>query len=412
MGKIKKLCNIASFVEDKIQSDQISLSEYITTDNLLQNKQGRTIANNLPPQVCSLIRYQKGDMLISNIRPYLKKIWYATNNGGASNDVLVIRSITPELSKYVYALLLQDDFYDYTMKACKGSKMPRGDKLHIMQYPVHEIANPERIGDLFAALDDKIALNRRINEKLEAMAKRLYDYWFVQFDFPDENGRPYKSSGGKMVWNETLKREIPAGWEVKRIGERISLERGISYSTANLQGNGIPMINLGSFAIGGGYKNCNLKTYSGEYSDNKIIAPYDLLICLTQQTSIDFSKDVIGCPMLVPDIFRSDIVISQDLAKVVCCDELKYYLHQLFKTFYFHKYITGFVSGSNIMHLDASGILQHKTVIPPKSILQKYKDISQSIFTKTSKSSEEISRLTALRDRLLPLLMNGQVEVG
>ena len=142
-----------------------------------------------------------------------------------------------------------------------------------------------------------------------------------------------------MVWNETLKREIPAGWEVCEIGERISLERGISYSTANLHGDGIPMINLGSFAIGGGYKNGSLKTYNGTYSDGKIIAPYDLLVCLTQQTSIDFSKDVIGCSMIVPDIFKSDIVISQDLAKVVCCGELKYYLHQLFKTFHFHKYI-------------------------------------------------------------------------
>ena len=91
------------------------------------------------------------------------------------------------------------------------------DMLNKVIVPLPPLPIQRKIAAVLTALDDKIALNRRINDKLEAMAKRLYDYWFVQFDFPDENGRPYKSSGGKMVWNETLKREIPAGWEVNNL---------------------------------------------------------------------------------------------------------------------------------------------------------------------------------------------------
>ena len=95
-------------------------------------------------------------------------------------------------------------------------------KLAIIDIPLPSLPIQCKIAAVLAALDDKIALNKRINDKLESMAKRLYDYWFVQFDFPDKNGRPYKSSGGKMVWNETLKREIPEGWEVKRLGEHLN----------------------------------------------------------------------------------------------------------------------------------------------------------------------------------------------
>ena len=131
-----KLGEIAYFVEDKISSDDVSLSEYITTDCLLQNKKGRTIAQNLPPKPCSLTKFKKGDVLIGNIRPYLKKMWYADIDGGCSLDVLALRAKNEDESSYLYSLLLQDDFYDFVMKATKGSKMPRGDKKHILTFCV------------------------------------------------------------------------------------------------------------------------------------------------------------------------------------------------------------------------------------------------------------------------------------
>ena len=199
-----KLNDIAYFVEDKISSENIKLDQYVTTDSLLQNKKGRTFAQNLPPQKCSLVHFKKGDVLLGNIRPYLKKIWYANIEGGCSQDVLVLRAKNNLESKFLYALLMQDSFFDYEMKATKGSKMPRGDKSHIINFPCLDLNNKTEIGKLLSSLDDKIALNNRINAKLEQMAKRLYDYWFVQFDFPNADGKPYKSTGGKMVWNEML----------------------------------------------------------------------------------------------------------------------------------------------------------------------------------------------------------------
>jgi type I restriction enzyme S subunit len=162
------LSDVAVFVTEHISSRDIALTEYVTTDSLLQNKQGRTKANNLPPKECTLTKFKRGDILIGNIRPYLKKIWKADGNGGCSTDVLVFRAKDNHDSSFLYALLAQDAFYNYAMKGVKGSKMPRGDKAQIMRFPIPSFtcAQEENIGKLIANIESKIALNRAINRNL------------------------------------------------------------------------------------------------------------------------------------------------------------------------------------------------------------------------------------------------------
>ena len=128
------LKDIAQLVTDKISSRQVTLQDYVTTDSLLPNKQGRTIAQNLPPQPCTLTRFQVGDVLVANIRPYLQKVWLADCEGAASTDVLVFRSINGHSSQYLYAVLLQDSFYEWVMLGTKGSRMPRGNKDNIIRF--------------------------------------------------------------------------------------------------------------------------------------------------------------------------------------------------------------------------------------------------------------------------------------
>lgn len=165
-----KLSSIAYYVTDKISSNDISLPEYVTTDCILQNKKGRKIATNLPPQPCSLTRYQHGDVLIANIRPYLKKIWFADMDGGASSDVLVFRAKEGHSPSFLYAVLLQDSFFDSVMQGAKGSKMPRGDKEQILRYEMPTLSySEESIGTFFLNLDYKIRLNKQINQNLPTL---------------------------------------------------------------------------------------------------------------------------------------------------------------------------------------------------------------------------------------------------
>lgn len=169
-----KLSEIAFYVEERVNSDTISLEKYVTTDCILQNKRGRECATNLPPQSCCLVCYKKGDVLVANIRPYLKKIWYADMDGAASSDVLVFRAKDGHSSEFLFAALLQDSFYDYVMQGAKGSKMPRGDKEQIMRYemPTLSVAE-ESIGKFIMDINRKIRLNEQINQNLPTLDHSL-----------------------------------------------------------------------------------------------------------------------------------------------------------------------------------------------------------------------------------------------
>ena len=391
-----KLGEIAYFVEDKISSDDVSLSEYITTDCLLQNKKGRTIAQNLPPKPCSLTKFKKGDVLIGNIRPYLKKMWYADIDGGCSLDVLALRAKNEDESSYLYSLLLQDDFYDFVMKATKGSKMPRGDKKHILTFLCFDINNKIKIGDLFSKIDSKIALNRRINTKLETIAKRLYDYWFVQFDFPDANGNPYKSSGGKMVWNDALKREIPEGWEVKSIFDACNLVYGFPYATDSFDEENLETSQKPYKVVR--IRDIQHNSYSAkttEKADDKYRTKRnDLLVGMDGYFHMNFW-------------FRDDDFVNQRIVRLRETQISTLILYYQMKPFI--KFKEEMAKGSTVGHLSDKDLKQLFVVIPNDNSIS---NIFDAILNLMTERKAETARLTALRDKLLPLLMNGQVEVA
>ena len=286
------------------------------------------------------------------------------------------------------------------------------DKIKDCTVWIPELEVQKRIGRILSDIDEKIALNRQINDNLEAMAKQLYDYWFVQFDFPNEEGKPYKSSGGAMVWNEKLKHQIPEGWEVKQLRDIIETNRGISYNTSSISGGGVPMINLASFNVDGSYKDAGLKSYNGNYTQEKILKPFDLVLCNTQQTAIEFSKDIIGKAFLIPDIFDGDIVSSHHINTIKTEEVLKPYLAYLSNTYHFHKYATGCCSGTNILGLDYNSFSQYKLEIPPKYLLKEFHDFIIDIVKRKSLIIKENKLLTKQRNELLPLLMNGQATVN
>ena len=394
-----KLGEIAYFVEDKISSDDVSLNEYITTDCLLQNKKGRTIAQNLPPQSCSLTKFKQGDVLIGNIRPYLKKIWFADINGGCSPDVLALRAKNEDESSYLYSLLLQDDFYDFVMKATKGSKMPRGDKKHILTFLCFDINNKTKIGDLFSKIDRKIALNRRINTKLETIAKRLYDYWFVQFDFPDANGNPYKSSRGKMVWNDALKREIPEGWEVGNLYQIADYVNGLACQNYRPKANEnfLPVIKI-------------REMHDGITSDTERVSA-----TIPEKYKI-FDGDILFSWSATLDVMiwsGGEGGLNQHIFKVIPKKYFtKEYVYRQLSTYVINFQQMAEARKTTMGHITSDHINQSRIVLPPKDIITAFNAKTLSIFNYQLSIEKETARLTALRDKLLPLLMNGQVEVA
>lgn len=164
-----KLSDICSFRKGKIEVDGLNTHNYISTENMLPNKGGITESSSLPA-VALTQEYRKGDVLVSNIRPYFKKIWQAKYDGGCSNDVLVFKANSNTDKDFLYYILANDDFFAYSMATSKGTKMPRGDKTSIMQYevPVFDLDLQKRIASVLKSLDEKIALNNAINNNLAA----------------------------------------------------------------------------------------------------------------------------------------------------------------------------------------------------------------------------------------------------
>jgi type I restriction enzyme S subunit len=210
------LKNYANFVSEKSSFNKTNPFDYVTTDSILQNKQGITNPTSFPAKSSRVSKYNTSDILLGNIRPYLKKIWLSNKTGGCSSDVLVIRPNEGINPTFLYYALIRDDFFSHIMKGSKGTKMPRGDKNQIMEFLIPEFDRPlqDNIASVLSSLDSKIEFNNRINIELESFAKTIYDYWFMQFNFPDSNSNPYQASGGKMFFNEQLKRQIPEGWKV------------------------------------------------------------------------------------------------------------------------------------------------------------------------------------------------------
>ena len=163
------LGNICSYRNDKIDVCYIDENNYISTENMLPDKAGITTSSSLPT-VKSVSRFYCGDILVSNIRPYFKKIWKATFDGGCSNDVLVFVANDDVDADYLYYVLSYDAFFDYSTATSKGTKMPRGDKKAIMEYIVPDISfkKQRQIASVLKSLDDKIVLNSNINDNLAA----------------------------------------------------------------------------------------------------------------------------------------------------------------------------------------------------------------------------------------------------
>ena len=401
-----KLSDIAEFITDKISSSSISLDSYVTTDSLLQNKRGREQAQNLPPMQCALTNYKKGDVLVANIRPYLKKVWFADSEGGCSSDVLVFRAKNGHYPSFLYAILMQDAFFDYAMLGAKGSKMPRGDKNQIMRYelPTFTSAEEENIGNIMIDIISKINVNRQINDNLEAMAKQLYDYWFVQFDFPNEEGKPYKSSGGAMVWNEKLKREIPKGWSCESLQNICSIKRGASprpideYMDSSC--NGMPWVKISDATVSSSpfltqIKECIIQ--EGVSKSVRVI-PNTLIVSNSATPGI-------------PKFIQLEACVHDGWLVVTNYNEVfTYYLYYVIKMI--RQNLLHMASGSIFKNLKTDYLKEFICIIPHMNILELYHKKVEKIMKQILNHQNNTEELTKLRDELLPLLMNGQAVVN
>lgn len=374
--KTSNLENISDYVTEKIELKNLNNKTYISTENILPNKAGVINATTLPNIKCTSA-FQKGDVLVSNIRPYFKKIWQATFAGGCSNDVLVFRAKNGINNEFLYYILSDDKFFEYSMSTAKGTKMPRGDKNSLMKYeiPDFDFETQQKIAKVLSVIDDKIELNNSINNNLEQQAQAIFKSWFVDFE-------PFGNT-------------MPNDWCVGCLSDIATITMGQSPSGISYNEN-----KMGTLFFQGraefGYRYPKDRLYTTE--PKRIAKANDILIS-------------VRAPVGDINIALKECCIGRGLAAIE--PKNRYNSFVLYSVFNLKKQLNIFNGEGTVFgSINKDSLNDIKTLIPSKGIVKNFEKIVSPMDNLIKYNCIQNEQLTQLRDTLLPKLMSGEIDVS
>ena len=385
-----KLGEVAIQVRDRIETSNLDSSSYISTENMLPNKAGVTLSSGIPSG--NAIKFKNGDVLISNIRPYFKKIWRADIVGGCSADVICLRASKEIKPLFLYYLLSQDLFFDYVMQGAKGTKMPRGDKNQIMQWPIMlpSIKEQQGISAILKSLDDKIEVNRQINDNLEQQAQYLFKSWFVDFD-------PFRD----QLFVESEMGMIPNGWSVTVLDELCSfISRGL---TPKYDESSNELI-LGQTCVRNNIVTLNnARRHKPKQRTEKWVQQWDTLINSTGVGSLGrvgivyFDMDNIAIDSHITVVRPKSALVRHYVGRNLLSRQLE---------------IENMAVGSTGQtELPKDRVKSLPIMLPDENALTRFNAIIEPIAYQLYRNIEESRRLACLRDALLPRLMSGELTI-
>ena len=376
LNDLKNACEL-EHVCDYVNNRTTSSMNYISTENMLPNKGGISESTIIPPGTTT--EYKIGDILISNIRPYFQKIWCADRCGGCSADVLCIRAKENTDSKYLYYLLSQQAFFDYVMSGAKGCKMPRGDKKQIMQWPVNipAIDVQKKVVAILSSLDNKIRLNRRINDNLEEQAKALFKSWFV-----DNNGEKWRKGIVSDFYDISIGKTPPR----KESQWFTDSENGIVWASISDMGS------------------CNVFLgNSSEYLTKEAVRKFK--VCVVPENTILLSFKLTIGRVAIAD---KEMATNEAIAHFIAPNNAIEYTYLALKNYEF----SSLGSTSSIATAINSKIIKSMPwMMPDEDTLNLFHQIVLPVFERMRNNCQEIICLSSLRDTLLPKLMSGELSV-
>ena len=390
-----KLSDICFYAKGKVDVSGLTDTDYISTENMLPNKGGITTASSLP-STAQTQAYMKDDVLVSNIRPYFKKIWFADCNGGCSNDVLVFRAKEDTDSRFLYYVLADDAFFDYSTATSKGTKMPRGDKTAIMQYdiPHFELQTQKKIAGILADIDDKIAVNININNNLEQQAQAMFKEWFIDNPDSKEWSTGTFSELIKSTLNGDWGKEAPTGNNTEKV-----------YC---IRGADIPEVKAGNKG-----KMPTRYILPKNFAAKQLTAG-DIVVEISGGSPTQSTGRCTAITQSLLNRYDSGMVCT-NFCKAMKPKEgyslfIYYYWQYLYGKGVFFSYENG---TTGIKNLDFSGFIETETIlIPPVDKVIAFDDYCKSIFNQIFANGKQNEHLAVLRDTLLPKLMSGELDVS
>ena len=381
LGMKCKLSDICVFRKGKVDVSKLTLKTYISTENMLPNKGGVTEASSLPT-VQLTQEYKKGDILVSNIRPYFKKIWQAKCDGGCSNDVLVFQGNSNIDGDFLYYILANDDFFAYSMATSKGTKMPRGDKTSIMQYevPIFDIDTQRKIASVLRSLDEKIELNSTINnnleEQLSALFVNMFGHSIDSLDNSDIKLGDLIESVDNRGKTPPLSDE-PTDYPIIDVRALSSNSRIIDYTNCT--------------------KYVSKETYNNWFRSGHP-KEYDILISTVGSLAeMKIFLGTIGC-------------IAQNVVGFRTKDISPLYLYQYLN--YIKNDLVAYNIGSVQPSIKVTHIIKHSIYVASKEDIEIFDSIARNITKKIFANCQENEALKQMRDTLLPKLMSGEFDVS
>ena len=385
----KRLSDCAFWGKDR--TDNINYESYISTENMIKDKGGVTIASSLPDSKTASA-YRPNDILLSNIRPYFRKIWYADKNGSCSNDVLVVRANEDIDSKFLYYVLSDNNFFNYDTVTSKGTKMPRGTQTAIMKYLVPDIniGKQRKIANILSAYDNLIENNNKRIRLLEQMAENLYKEWFVRFRFPGYEDTEFEDG-------------MPRDWVREKIGLHYNTRSGGTPSRTHeeyyTEGT-IPWVK------------------TGEIKDGIIIHTDE---CITEAGIKGSSVKLLPQGAVVMAMYGVNIGMLAYLDSEMTCNQAccvfndkneinsRHYLFHYLYSIRDYLLLIGF--GAAQQNLSQDLIKKVKIVIPPAELIKEFDKQKEPLYQTIRALMMQNDKLIKQRDALLPRLMSGKLEV-
>lgn len=357
-------------------------------------------------------KFRNHDTLVAKITPCLENgktayvdILNDDEVAFGSSEFIVLRAKGKNSPEFLYYLSISPAFRARAiscMEGTSGRKRVNEGVLKFHELPIPLENEQQKIAAVLTALDKKIELNNRINAELEAMAKTLYDYWFVQFDFPDDSpqgqGKPYKTSGGKMVYNPALKREIPEGWEVASLVDIATFTNGIAcqrYFPKEDEAGVYKVIKIREFSSG---LDENSDVVIADIPEELIIQDGDVLF--SWSATLDVKLWAGGVGALNQHIFK---VTSDSYPKTFYYFEVLRYLE--------HFKMIAALRKTTMGHITKDHLAWSRISLPPRDLIEEMDKKLSPMLEKIVSNNQQNMKLTKLRDWLLPMLMNGQVTV-
>ena len=371
------------YVKGKVPVSELTEMTYISTENMLPNKEGITTASSLPT-VDLTQAYCKGDVLVSNIRPYFKKIWQAKYDGGCSNDVLVFRAKDGIDQDFLYYILADDKFFEYAMATSKGTKMPRGDKTSIMQYrvPCLDLATQKKIASLLRSIDEKVEINTAINNNLEQQIESILLSTIANSHSNRVKLGDYLYIKGRIGWKGLKKDEYLESSDYRIINGESLTKAGIDWDKA-------------------GY----ITKERYDESPEIMLTEGDILL------SKDGTIGKIGFidSLETPTTVASGIFVIRNQQPEIISTTFIYYL---LKSKLFSSFIAARTEGSVIPHLYQKDFMQFEFPMPSQDEMKSFGELTDPMFALITQNLHENKRLASIRDTVLPRLMNGQIDLS